>query len=350
MITISLEGNVETRGLKEGEATKNILEKIIWGNALTQINRSNGQAFHKKMNTAYSESLKNEHLRIHAFSRGAVLEPEELFQIYSMELGEVFRFSPPATSLLIGLSYNHFDEGFPILCINLDAPFYLHPFITFKKIYLDEEYSRLEFSFITSPGAFFGINEAGLSAALGLKPFEGDGGGFVPLSTTVSEVLKKCNTVDSAVKLINDIPRGASGTIALADSNEIVVVELTPKSSAVRGERDGVIVQTEHFLSERLMGVDLPHLQTHPETSPPELFDKRIYDMSERRFEQAAEIAKSKVRWDVGGITDAISSEEGLLYLTEGYYKTSISALMIPGQKVIYLKASKKGAFIRHVV
>ena len=350
MITISIEGNVETRGLKEGEVTKDILEKIIWGNALTQIYRSNGQALPKKMNKTYSESLKNEHLRIHALSRGAVIEPEELFRIYSMELGETFRFSPPATSLLIGLSYNHFNEGFPILSINLDAPFYLHPFITFKKIYSDEEYSRLEFSFITSPGAFFGINEAGLAAALGLKPFEGDGDGLVPLSTTVSEVLRKCKTVDSAVKLINNIPRGASGTIALVDSNEIVVVELTPKSSAIGREREGIIVQTEHFLSEQLMAVDLPHLQTHSETSPPELLDKRIYDMSERRFEEATEIANSKVRWDVGGITDAISSGDGLLYLTEGYYKTSVSALMIPGQKIIYLKASKKGAFIRHVL
>jgi Acyl-coenzyme A:6-aminopenicillanic acid acyl-transferase len=350
MITISLTGSVETRGFKEGEATKAILEKIIWGNALTQINCSNDKAFPKKMNNAYSESLKYEHHRIQTFSQGAVIEPEELFRIYSTELGEVFRFSPPATSLLIGLSYNCFDGGFPILCINLDAPFHLHPFITFKKIFLDEEYSRLEFSLITSPGAFFGINEAGLSAALGLKPFEGDGSGFVPLSTTVSEVLRKCKTVDSAVKLINNIPRGASGTIALADSNEIVFVELTPNSSAVRKEKDGIIVQTEHFLSKQLMGVDLPHLQTHSETSPPELLDKRIYDMSERRFEEATEIVNSKIRWDVGGITDAITSKEGLLYLTEGYYKTSISALMIPGQKVIYFKESKKGSFIRNVV
>lgn len=348
MITISLEGNTKTRGLQEGKTTKDILEKIIWGSVLRQIDLSENRIFSWKMDRAYSESLNAERSRIDALSRGAFLESEDLFQIYSMELGEVFRLSPPATSLLIGLSYEKSEGGFPILCINLDTPFYLHPLMIFKKVYADEEYSRFEFSLITSPGAFFGINEAGLSVALGLKPFEGEGRGYLPLSAAVSEVLKKCKSVDSAKKLISKTPRGASGMIALADPNEIAVVELTPNSCAVREERDGFIVSTQHFLSASLMSKDLPHTEIHPDTSPPELFQKRIYDLSERRFEEAAGAIMGKVRWKVSGLTGVLSSRESLLYLTEGYYKTSISAVMIPGRKNIYLKTTKRDSFISH--
>ncbi|MBN1571726.1 MAG: hypothetical protein JW984_00845 [Deltaproteobacteria bacterium] len=350
MITISLEGNIETRGFEEGRYIKDILEKIIWGDALKQIDNMDGRALSKKMGRAYGESLKMELKRINALSRGAVIEPEELFKIYLTELGEVFRYAPPTTALLMGLSYKNFEEGFPALCVNLDAPFYLHPFMTFKKIYADDEFSRLEVSLITSPGAIFGINDGGLSVALGLKPFEGNGKGFLPLSGTISEILRKCKSVDTAKELIGKIPRGASGMMAIADPNEIAVVELTPDSFSVRGEREGFIVSTQHFLSERLMSVDLPHLEVHPETSPPELFERRIYDLSERRFEETCDVIKSKIRWNVSGITDAISSGKDLLYLTEGYYKTSISAAMIPGRRCIYLKESRREPFIRHIL
>jgi hypothetical protein len=183
-----------------------------------------------------------------------------------------------------------------------------------------------------------------------LKPFEGDGMGFLPLSSTVSEILRKCTSVETAKELIDKIPRGASGMIAVVDPNEIAVFELTPGSSAVRPERDGFIVSTQHFLSEPLMSVDIAHLETHPETSPPELFEKRIYDLSERRFEETGAVIKSKVRWDIGGITDAISSGKDLLYLTEGYYKTSVSVVMVPGRRCIYLKESKREPFIRHIL
>ncbi len=350
MITISLEGDTETRGLEEGRYIKDILEKIIWGSALKQIDQTDGRMLSKRVGRAYGESLESELRRINALSRGAVIEPEELFNIFSMELGEVFRLAPPATALLMGLSYKRSKNGFPTLCVNLDAPFYLHPFMTFKKIYADDEYSRIEVSLITSPGTLFGINDGGLSAALGLKPFEGNGKGFLPLSSTVSEILRKCKSLDTAEELIAKIPRGASGMIAVADTNEIAVFELTPDSYAVRGEKDGFIVSTQHFLSEHLMGVDIPHLEVHPETSPPELFEKRIYDLSERRFEETGEVIKSKVRWDIGGITDAISSGKDLLYLTEGYYKTSVSAVMVPGRRSIYLKESRREPFIRHIL
>jgi hypothetical protein len=348
MITISLEGNTEAMGLQEGNATKDILERIIWGNLLRQIDLSENRIFSSEMEKAYGEHLKGERSRIEALSQGAFLEPEELYRIYSMELGEVFRLSPPVTSLLIGLSYEKYEGGFPALCVNLDAPFYLHPLMTFKKIYADKEYSRFEFSLITSSGAFFGINEAGLAAGLGLKPFEGEGRGSVPLSAAVSEVLKKCKEVDSAIKLIVETPRGASGMIALADPNKIAVVELTPDSYAVRGERDGFIVSTQHFLSDSLMSKDLPHDEIHLDTSPPELFEKRIYDLSERRFEEAAGAIKEKVRWKTGGLTGVLSSVGSLLYLTEGYYKTSISAVMIPGKKNIYLKEGKRDPYMSH--
>jgi hypothetical protein len=350
MIKISLEGDTEKRGFEEGRQIKDILEKIIWGDALKQIDAADGRALSRKVGGAYGESLKTELERIRALSRGAVIEPEELFNIYTMELGEVFRYAPPTTALVMGLSYNNFEDGFPALCVNLDAPFYLHPFITFKKIYAEGGYSRIEVSLITSPGAIFGINDGGLCAALGLKPFEGNGTGFLPLSSTVSEILRKCRSVDSARELIGRIPRGASGMIAVADSNEIAVFEVTPDSHAERKERDGFVVSTQHFLSETLMGVDIAHLEVHPESSPPELFERRIYDLSERRFDEACDMIKGRVRWSVGAVTDVISSGQDLLYLTEGYYKTSVSTVMIPGRRCIYLKESRREPFIRHIL
>lgn len=341
MFTLSLKGDTKTRGVEEGKRLRETLEKVIWGGSLRGLvseNTFKSARLKKGVNT----HLPDEYEWIEAVGSGALVDQEELYQLYAMELGQNFRLTPPITALVLCLPSDDRDIGPPSIGVNLDAPYFLHPLIILREVHPAFGLSRIEVSFITSAGVFLGINESGLSLALSLKPFERDGAGYLPTSLVIREALKRCKDTTSAVRLISESPRGTSGIISLVDTKNSLVMEVTPKSYAIREiKKGGFFASAQHFLGSKMMAKDIPHDKIHPNSSPPELSGKRIYSDSERRIKAAYDLFKNKKSRDTQTLPKILLSEKEGIYLSHGYYKTVISAVLTPKRKSIYLKNSK---------
>ena len=347
MTVLSFAGEKKAIGLEEGKTYRDVLERIIWGGAIPDIYSSNPTLDPAVFRRALASLLPDEGERIEAICRGAVLDPMDLMPIWSRELGASFSLVPPVTSLIVALSYDRFTEGVPAIGVNIDAPIFLVPFFVSRKYHPRGSYFFVDLSLITIAGTLAGINDQGLGAALSLKPFEADGSGIMPLSLIVREVLRHCRDTRGALRLITSMPRGASGTIVVADAYSVQVVELTPNALETREIRSGFCVVSSHFLLPTMMGRDLPHLSVWPDTAPSELIGKRVYEMSERRLDRAWEMIDSAKGWDSQSLGDLLLDREREIRLSSGFYKTSASALMIPAKKTLFHSTAKKNRFTR---
>ncbi len=342
MFTLSLKGDTKTRGFEEGKRLKETLEKLIWKEGPIREIVSESAIKPARIKKGIQSYLPDEFEWIEAVGNGAFVDNEELYRLFAMELGRNFRLTPPVTALILCLPFDDRDKDLPSIGVNLDAPNFLHPLLILREVQPLSGPSRIEVSFITSAGVFFGINESGLSLALSLKPFEGDGAGYIPISLTIREALKRCKDATSAVRLISELPRGASGIISIADTKNSVVMEITPKSYAVRETKKGeFFVSAQHFLGSEMMAKDIPHDEIYSDFFPPELSGKRIFSESERRMKAAYDLLKNKKGKDAHSLPKILPSEKEGIYLSHGYYKTAISAVLTPKQKSIYLKNSK---------
>jgi predicted choloylglycine hydrolase len=342
MFTLSTKGDTKTRGVEEGKMLKETLEKLIWKESPIRDIVSENTIKSARTKNVIQTNLPDEYEWIEAISNGALVYEEELYQLYAMELCRNFRLTPPVTSLVLCLPFDDRDKDLPSIGVNLDAPYFLHPLLILREVRPVSGLSRIEVSFITSAGVFLGINESGLSLALSLKPFEGDGTGYLPVSLVIREALKRCKDTSSAVRLISELPRGASGIISIADTKKSIVMEVTLKSYAIREtSREEFFASTQHFLGSDMMARDIPHDEIHPNSSPPEFSEKRIYSDSEMRMKAAYGLLKNKKSRDAQTLSKLLLSEKEGIYLSHGYYKTAISAVLTPKQKSIYLKNSK---------
>lgn len=347
MTVFSFSGEKKTIGIEEGRAYRDAFEKIIWGGAIPDIYSSTPKIDPAVFKRDVSAVLPDEGERIEAICRGAVLDPADLMPIWSQELGVSFSLFPPATALIVALSYDRFTEGVPAIGVNIDIPIFLLPFLVARKYHPKGSYFHVELSLITTAGALAGVNDQGLGAALSLKPFEADGTGTMPLSLIVREVLRRCKDTRGAFRVIESMPRGASGTIIIADAYSIIVVELTPNALEAREIKNGFHVASGHFLLPTMMGRDLPHLKTWPDTAPSELIGKRIYEMSERRLDRTWAMLDSKKGWDSKTFGDLLLDRDREIRVSSGFYKTSASALIIPAKKTLFHCAVKKDKFTR---
>jgi hypothetical protein len=343
MISLALSGDNPGIGIEEGKECRDALERIIWGGAIPDVWSANPKTSPQAFRRALSSAAPEEDRHIEAICRGAVLDPRDLFPIYAGEVGVTFGFCPPVTSLIAAVSPGRFEGGDLCVGVNVDVPIFLGPFVVARTYRPTDSYARVEVSLITVAGALFGINERGLAAALSLKPFEGDGGGLVPLSLSIRQALKSCKDAKGAVKLIGSFPRGASGTIVLADPSSIVVVELTPRTVSAMEVTKGLFVSSGYFLLPDMMSLDLPHLTVYPETAPSELIGKRVYETSEKRVDRAFDLIDSHERWDTMRFAGVLSNREDDVCLSSGFYKTAVSAVMVPAEKALFMTTARKG-------
>jgi hypothetical protein len=347
MTVLLFSGEKKAIGIEEGKAYRDALEKIIWGGAITDIYSATPKIDPAVFKRGLSAFLPDEAERIEAICRGAVLDPADLLPIWSRELGVTFSLFPPATALIAALGYNRFTEGVPALGVNIDLPVFLLPFLVERRYHPRGLYYHVELSLITMAGALAGINDHGVGAALSLKPFENDGSGPMPLSLIIREVLRHCRDCRGALRLIESMPRGASGTIVIADAYSIMVIEVTPKSLEAREIKSGFHVATGHFLLPTMMGHDLPHDTNWPPTAPSELIGKRVYEVSERRMNRTWEMIEERKVWDSQGLGDLLLDRDREIRLSSGFYKTSASALMIPAKKTLFHCTGRKDKFTR---
>ncbi len=106
-------------------------------------------------------------------------------------------------------------------------------------------------------GVLSGMNEEGLALAvlevfatkLDGPKFDGKG---VPYAVCLRRVLEKARTIDEAKKLLEGMPRTTNINVAIADTRETAVLEITPKRVVKRSSKGEVCIATNHFTTPEL--------------------------------------------------------------------------------------------------
>jgi hypothetical protein len=106
-------------------------------------------------------------------------------------------------------------------------------------------------------GCISGMNDAGLTlAALEVLSTKDGSPSFDPQGTPYAlcfrRLLEECATVEQAAKLLRSMTRTTCVNLAICDTRQAVVFEITPKNLVVRPAENGLCLCTNHFRSKEL--------------------------------------------------------------------------------------------------
>jgi isopenicillin-N N-acyltransferase like protein len=74
----------------------------------------------------------------------------------------------------------------------------------------------------------------------------------MPYAFCFRQILEQCATVEEAERLLRATERSTILSLALCDRQHSVVLEITPRSVAVRRPSEGILACTNHFRTEEL--------------------------------------------------------------------------------------------------
>jgi predicted choloylglycine hydrolase len=151
------------------------------------------------------------------------------------------------------------STGGPLLARNLDYPSlgYIHQY-SLVTVYRPKD--RLAFAAVGFPGlvgVLSGMNEAGLALGvlevfdikIGEKHFDAKG---VPYALCLRRVLEKAKSIDQAIEVLEKMRRTTCINVAIADRNDIAVLEVSPGRVIRRKPAGGLCAVTNHFRSKEL--------------------------------------------------------------------------------------------------
>jgi isopenicillin-N N-acyltransferase like protein len=142
---------------------------------------------------------------------------------------------------------------------NLDFPTlgYLHEYTLVVVCKPEGKRAWASVGFPGCIGVLSGMNEAGLTLAVlesysandkSLK-FDGDG---TPYAMCFRRLLEECATVEEAEKLLRTMKRTTRLNLAICDTKTSAVIEITPKTVAIRHGENGICSCTNHFRTKDL--------------------------------------------------------------------------------------------------
>jgi len=101
------------------------------------------------------------------------------------------------------------------------------------------------------------MNEKGLAVAMLDAREQKDGAANfnpagIPTLLLIRRVLEECGSVEDAARLIRSAERAAPLNLAVCDRKRGAVIEITPRTVALRDSIDGIAICTNHFRSAEL--------------------------------------------------------------------------------------------------
>ncbi len=200
-----------------------------------------GKSLYKNFPVSRSEELE-------AIAKGAKAERDLVICGNTFfDLKKVFACS----AILIGKPCS--STGGTMLARNLDYPSlgYIHQY-TLVTIYRGKD--KLAFVSVGFPGlvgVLSGMNEAGLALGV-LEVFDSkDGIPFdkkgIPYGLCLRQLLEEARTIDQAKSILEKLPRTTTINIAIADRDEVAVLEVSPARVVRRNPEKDICVTTNHF-------------------------------------------------------------------------------------------------------
>jgi hypothetical protein len=238
--------------------------------------------------------------RIVGIAQGAGLDTDHIWMTMLVEQNARAGLRIPAcTSIALAPERTTFNE--PAIIRNFDLPPETKPFNVLRRDRAADRYASMSLTFPQLAGSHTGINEHGLAVSYNLGYPRDRSGCHASITLIVQEVLERCRIVDDAVELIGQSPRSGGALLTLADAGgRIAVVELTSKRTAGRSAQDGVVVSTNHYLTDAARPTDTA-FAAHAWP-----WQHRgwywIGRNSQARYDRASHLLGAKRQWDIDGL------------------------------------------------
>ncbi|MET9777894.1 C45 family peptidase [Streptomyces sp. NPDC006367] len=116
---------------------------------------------------------------------------------------------------------------------------------------LESRGGRHDFVGLTENGilAKMGVNSAGLALHFNILGHRDDGIGGIPVHVLAAVVLQEAGSVAEAVEIVRSAPLASSGSFALFDETDAVLLDLSPVGIFEVRPEDDTFVRTNHFLT-----------------------------------------------------------------------------------------------------
>jgi predicted choloylglycine hydrolase len=221
-----------------------------------------------------------------------------LFYMY-LELAGVgeTRFSVDACTA-VGFQREATECGETVMVKNMDFYNDYAFMLTARKTVPDDGYAVFGNTAASYPGMIDGMNEHGLSVTYNfayttLKPTH-----YAPLSLAIQETLQSCKTTEEAVEHITQAKRGGDALLMIGDAEGTLrTVETSSTESAVREPQGPVLVNTNHYQTEKMRKTEVPRDAVHPEDALPELRGKQVHLSSLTRWNRVNELLAEDVKF-----------------------------------------------------
>ncbi len=255
---LMLSGTPEQMGRQQGKLGAALAQGILSypKELLDMVGRKGGWPAHLEMAKKMRAQFPPDHLaELQALAKTANL-PEELL-LATNTLADAYRARIGCSSLIVEASRS--KAGSPLFGRNLD--FYaLGKLHQYSLVIVYRPTGKHPFASVGFPGllgCISGMNDAGLTLAVHESPASADGSPLfnpegVPYGLLFRRILEECTTVEEAIKLVQSAKRTTLLNLALCDRQTHAIVEMTPRTVAVRKEPDGIGVCTNHFRTEKL--------------------------------------------------------------------------------------------------
>ncbi|WP_217144500.1 C45 family peptidase [Streptomyces sp. AC627_RSS907] len=116
---------------------------------------------------------------------------------------------------------------------------------------LESRGGRHDFVGLTENGILgkMGVNSAGLALHFNILGHVRDGIGGIPMHVLAAIVLEEAGSVAEAVEIVRGSPLASSGSFALFDETDAVLLDLSPVGVFEVPPTQGTLVRTNHFLT-----------------------------------------------------------------------------------------------------
>jgi isopenicillin-N N-acyltransferase-like protein len=255
---LTVAGTPEEIGRQKAELTGAVMQQLA-GYPLQLVKLVRGETDTPKLIERGRALLENApadyRAEVTAFGEASGIDPD--VGVLANTLPDLYRGGFGCSSLLVEPARS--TTGGPIFGRNLDF-FTFGVLQKYGLVTVCRPEGKHAFASVGFPGLFgvlSGMNDAGLAVAVhevyvsrDMAPMFDAGG--MPYAMLFRQILEECRTVDEAEKLLRDSKRTTKLNLAVCDKTRVAVLEMTPRTVAVRYADDGILVCTNHFRTDEL--------------------------------------------------------------------------------------------------
>jgi hypothetical protein len=189
--------------------------------------------------------------RIVGISHGAEIDVKDIY----LDLATETMLAAGCTS--IGILPEKSTTGDILMCRNFDIFESMIPLYIGRHNNPLKGLSNIDFSLCFYPSNFHGMNEKGLTITYDYANPTDKVKPGLPISILIQEALENLETTGEVVEFLQDKPKGNGAILLIGDPmGDLRTVEISYNRMAVRQPEEGFIVNTNHYLDEKMIPID----------------------------------------------------------------------------------------------